>query len=207
MSTKQLWLAALTIGLTLAPCASVGQTSPAVSPETSTQEAQNSAPAIPPEKRATKEQVAKLFEAMRVREEAMRVSQALQLKVRQQLRAAVGSNNSQLPLEQRTAIEKLLNHYSAKVTTMYSIDEMLADMSTIYQRYLTQKDVDAAIAFYSSGAGQDLLNAEPKIAQEVLPMVLQRSQKKGDALTAEMKNSLVAIKPESAPPNTQPAKQ
>ena len=93
-----------------------------------------------------------------------------------------------------SAIEKLLNQYSAKVPNVYSIDEMLADMSTIYQRYLTQEDVDAAIAFYSSTAGQDLLNAEPKIAREALPMIQQRSQAKGDALTAEMKKDLIAIR-------------
>lgn len=197
MRTKRLWLAVLTIGLVLAPCTSVGQTSLAVSSKTSAQDEQNSAPAVSPENQATKAQLAKLFEAMRVREQAMRVSQGLQIRLRQQLQVAVGNNNSKLPLEQRTAIKKLLNQYSAKAPNVYPIDEMLADMSTIYQRHLTREDIDATITFYSSRAGQNLLNAEPKIAREALPMIQQRSQDKGDALIAEMKKDLTAIRQQS----------
>jgi hypothetical protein len=35
---------------------------------------------------------------------------------------------------------------------MYSIAEMLADISTIHQQYLTREDVDTTIAFYFSRA-------------------------------------------------------
>jgi len=207
MNRKQLWFALLTLGLALASRVSVCQTTPAESSEPSKQETQNSAPAIPPEYQATKEQVTRLFEAMRVRELTMRVSQGLRIRLLQQLREAVGNDNSRLPQEERLAIAKLLNKYAANSENVYPVDEILADLSTVYQRYLTQEDADATIAFYASKAGQDLLNAEPRIGGEAMSMVQQRAKEKGDAFAEELKKELAVIKQQSAPLGTLPTKQ
>jgi hypothetical protein len=163
--------------------------------------------AIPPEDQATNEQVATLFDAMRIRVMAARMYQGLQIRMRQQFRMAVGNDNSKLSRDQRVVIAKLLNQYSSKAEGAYSIDDILADLTTIYQRYLTREDADAAIAYFSSRAGQDLLTAQPKIEGEAAPLVQQRAQKKGDVLTGELKGDLAAIKQQSAPSDTQPAKQ
>jgi hypothetical protein len=207
MNTKQLCFAVLAIGLALAPRGSAGQTTPAESSGTAKPETQNSAPAIPPENQATREQVTRLFEAMRVREPAMLASQGMLIRLRQQMWNAAGNDNSKLPQEQRLAIAKLLKEYTAKAENVYPVDEMLADLSTIYQRYLTRDDADATIAFYTSKAGQDLLNAEPRIGGEAMPMVQQRAKEKGDALTAELTKELAAIKQQPATSGTLPAKQ
>jgi hypothetical protein len=67
-------------------------------------------------------------------------------------------------------------------------------LSAIYQHYLTREDVEARIAFYNSKAGQDLLDTEPRIAGEAMPMMQQRAQEKGDVLTEELKTRLAEIK-------------
>jgi hypothetical protein len=210
IGTKQLWIAVLGAGLGLAPWASVGQANSVGSSASSTPEQSHPETAIPQEDRATKEQLMKLFEAMRIREQmqTMRsiVPQMVQGQLRQQLRETVGDNTKLSP-DQRAAVEKLINNYIERSVNVYSIDEMLGDMTTIYQRYLTREDVDGMIAFYTSPAGQHLLNAQPKIAKDYMPVVMQRAQERSRALTTEMMKDLAAIKQQSAPSGTSPAKQ
>ena len=61
-----------------------------------------------------------------------------------------------------------------RASDLYKSDEMIADMTALYQKYLTRSDVDGIIAFYSSSAGQRLLDIQPVIMQEYLPIVMQR---------------------------------
>jgi hypothetical protein len=44
-------------------------------------------------------------------------------------------------------------------------------MSSLYQKYFPREDVDAAIAFYGSPAGQRLMAAEPKAILDMKPRV------------------------------------
>ena len=88
---------------------------------------------------------------------------------------------------------------------LYKSDEMIADMTELYQKYLTRWDVDGMIAFYSSLAGQRLLDIQPVIVQEYLPLVMQRMQDRVKTLTDEMQKELMErIKP-NAPPVDSPA--
>jgi len=52
-------------------------------------------------------------------------------------------------------------------------------MTAPYQKYLTRSDVDGIIALYSSPAGQRLLDIQPVIMQEYLPLVMQRMMDRG----------------------------
>ena len=51
---------------------------------------------------------------------------------------------------------------------------MIANITAPYQKYLTRLDVDGIIAHYSSPTGQRLLDIQPVIMQEYLPIVMQR---------------------------------
>jgi hypothetical protein len=46
--------------------------------------------------------------------------------------------------------------------------------------------VDAFIAFYATPAGQHLLDAQPAIMQEYMPLVMSRMQVRSKALSEEM---------------------
>ncbi len=165
------------------------------------------APAIPPGDQATAEQLGRLFQTMRIREQVQSLRNLIPTMVEGQIREqsrAIGSQ-SKLTAEQRATMELISHKYLEKAINIYSVDEMIGDMTSIYQKYLTREDVDAMIAFYSSSAGQHLLEAQPKISKEYMPLVMKRVQERTRLLTAEMTKEAEAAT--QAPKSTTPSKQ
>jgi len=58
----------------------------------------------------------------------------------------------------------------------FPVDAMLDDMVPVYQKYLTQTDVDAMIAFYSSPTGKKLMQDMPQMMQEAQQASSERMQ-------------------------------
>jgi hypothetical protein len=81
---------------------------------------------------------------------------------------------------------------------------MLEDMSGLYQRHLSGSDVDAFIAFYASPAGQHLLDAQPAIMQEYMPLVMSRMQQRSKALNDELMKEIDEIVKSRAPAADKP---
>jgi uncharacterized protein len=190
MRNVQRFAAIIGVGFTLTPAISLGQ---AITVQPSGQIVQETpaASTIPPEDQASKEQLAKLFEVMRIREQVQSVRKMVPLMVEgqiQQQSKAIESQMSRTKMtpEQRTAVEQITRKYVDKAVNIYPVEEMVDDMTSIYQRYLSRDDVDGMIAFYSSQAGQHLLDAQPKIAQEYMPLVMKRVAERTKGLTAEM---------------------
>lgn len=182
----------------------------AVSPSgTTTQE--QAAPSIAPEDQATKEQLNKLFDVMRIRDQMQSMQKIIpsavesQLKGQMQTMMAQNPSGPQLTATQRDQLDQLMHKYMEKAMNLYPVDEMLADMTGLYQHYLTREDVDAMIAFYGSPAGQHVLDAQPKIAREYMPLVMSRMSERSKALTAEMMKDAAVLKESSG--ETQPTKK
>jgi hypothetical protein len=93
-----------------------------------------------------------------------------------------------------------------RVMNLYTPDEMTADMAAIYQKHLTQADVDGMIAFYSSPAGQHMLDVVPVIMKEFMPVVMQRINERIKPLTDEMTKEMAEIS-KSTPPADKPAQK
>jgi hypothetical protein len=200
--------AAIGVGLALAPWAMTAQ-APAAQPAAQS----TAAPTIPADQQPTKEQLAKLFEVMRVRQQMQSVMKALPAMIQQQIKAqsdqmaAKMPEGKQMTPEQQAAVDKLMQKYMDKALNIYPIDEMLDDMAVIYQHHVIRADVDAFIAFYSSPAGQHLLDAQPAIMQEYMPMVMKRTQERTKALTDElMKDMEEAVKATAQPASAPAAK-
>ncbi|HEY6489288.1 MAG: DUF2059 domain-containing protein [Terracidiphilus sp.] len=198
MRTRRRWIALLGTGLAFAPLAGFGQAI-AVSPSgTMTQE--QTTPTIAPEDRASKEQLAQLFEVMRIQGQmqSMRkiIPTLIETEVRAQMHAMTEqvAPNAKLTADQRAQVDQLMHKYIDKAMNLYPVDEMLSDMTGLYQEYLSREDVSAMISFYQSPAGQHLLDAQPKIAHEYMPMVLQRTRERTQTLTAEMMKDLAVLK-------------
>jgi len=161
------------------------------------------APAIPPEDQPTKEQLAKLFDVMRIHDQMQATRRIIPTMVEAQVRQQIQSMSAQLgsggtlTAHQRAQMDQLLRKYMEKAMNMYPVDEMIADMTGLYQEHLTHEDVDAMIAFYGSPAGQHLLDAQPKIAQEYMPLVMRRTAERTKTLTAEMMKDMAALKQSS----------
>lgn len=196
------------VGLTVATLPAIGQAY-AVGPSgTIAQEKPDSVLRFPPKDQATTAQFATLFEKMRIRDQVQQIRNLIPTMVEGQIREQARALNSQagssLTADQRARLEELSHKYVEKAMNMYPVDEMIADMTPIYQKYLTREDVDGMIAFYSSLAGQHLLDAQPKIAKEYMPMVMQRVQERTRTLIVQMMKEAAEIT--QAPKSSAPQK-
>jgi hypothetical protein len=201
---KKFFATALVIGFVV--CASFVRSQASPPPAATTAAPPESlSSAIPPDQQPTKEQLAKLFEVMHVREQVATVMQVFPAMIQQQVRQQEQEMTASLPEsakltpEQQAALDKLTGRYLEKAMNLYPVDEMLDDMAAIYQRHFTRADVDAYIAFYNTPAGQHLLQMTPIIMQEYMPVVMQRVQERSKDLSAEMSKELADLLKSFAP--------
>jgi len=195
---------AAAIGMGLALASWAGAQTPAEQPATTPA----AVAVIPADQQPTKEQLMRLFEVIRVRQQVEAVLKAMPAMIQQQLQeqakeiAGRYPASSQSSPEQQAAVEKLLSQYMEKAVHIVDINDMLDDMAEIYQRHVSRSDVDAYIAFYSSPAGQHLLAAQPVIMQEYTPMVMKRTQERSKALTDQLAEDMEKLSKSSAPAAT-----
>jgi uncharacterized protein len=205
---KKLFRTALAIGFAVSAAFVHSQAAPPPDAN-ATASPQSTPPAIPTDQQPTKQQLAKLFEAMHIREQMTNVMQSMtgmvQQQMRQQIQAAENAPGAQKTTpEQQAALEDIMSRFIAKAMNIFTVDEMLDDMATIYQRHFTRADVDAYIAFYSTPAGKDLLQITPVIMQEYMPVVMQRVQDRSRELTQELTREIDGVLKSSAPDATAP---
>jgi hypothetical protein len=164
---------------------------------------------VPADQQPTPEQLAKLFDVMRIRVQMQSVRQMLPVMISQQIKATISQTEAGLPAgtkltpEQRAAMDKVMNKYVGKAMDLYPPDEMVADMTRLYQQHLTRDDVDAMIAFYSSTSGRHLLDAQPVITREYMPLVIGEVTERSQALTREMMKEMAEIVPATKQGETQ----
>ena len=152
--------------------------------------------AIPLDQQPTKEQLAKLFELIRVRQQMQAQAKTIEAK---------HPECNLLKPENQAAFDKVMSKFMEKALNIVNIDEMLDDMTVVYQRHVSSTDVDALIAFYSSPAGQHLLDAQPIIMKEYMPMVMKRTQERSAALIEGLTNDLEQFAKSIAPSADKPA--
>jgi hypothetical protein len=169
-------------------------------------QAQAASPAprvIAEDDKPTKEQLARLFDVMRLKQQMESMMKSMSSMMQQQLTQQIKSsaanlpNGQSLPAGQQEKIDSIMRKYMDRAMSLYPVSEMLDDMTAIYQKHLSREDVDAFIAFYSSPAGQHLLDEQPAIMQEYLPLVSQRMEQRTKTMTEEMQKDLEQLsKPE-----------
>ena len=167
-------------------------------------------PAIPPDRQPTKQQLAKLFEVMKVREQTASMMQMLTGMIQQQVRqqekeiTANQPESANLTPEKQAALDRVMTRFLDRAMNLFTVDEMLDDMATLYQKHFTRQDVDAYIAFYSTPAGQHLLATTPVIMQEYMPVMMQRVQERSKDLTAELSKEIADVLRSSGPAASEP---
>ena len=176
-----------------------------------TMQQEKSAPVIAPENQATADQLAKLFDVMRIKQQMQSMKTMIPGMVQQQIQSAMKQTEADLPAgsrlipEKREKMQAIMNEYVGKSMDLYPADEMLTDMTSIYQKHLSKEDVEGLIAFYSSPAGQHLLDAQPVIAQEYMPLVMGKVGQRSQAMTKEMMKEMADVAPAGKPAAAKPA--
>jgi hypothetical protein len=164
----------------------------------------------PPEERASKEQVAKLLEIMRLRQQLASTMQALPEMIQGQVAAQTRQLASSLPggrqltPDEQKRLDAVEQKYMKMAMDVYPVDAMIDDVTEIYQRHMSRSDVDAFIAFYSSPPGQHLLDEQPAIMREYMPLAMKRVNERSKQLTDEMIKDMKSVTQSSEPASAKP---
>jgi hypothetical protein len=186
---KKMLFIAVVLSMALTPCAMVAQ-APAAAPVVS---------AIPADQQATKEQLAKLFETMRFKEQLASVSKMMPTIMQQQFAEQARQMRKDHPErpamtdEQQKASAEVMTKFMDKAINLYGSDEMMNQMGAIYQRHLTGADVEAITAFYASPAGQHMVAMSSVMMQEFMPAMMKNMQERIKPLIEEMDKEMQAI--------------
>ncbi len=159
--------------------------------------------AIAPEDQATKVQIGNLFEVMHLRQQFESTLDTMTAFARQQMDAqmkeASAKTGAQLTPEQQEAVRKVTGKFMEKAMHIVTVDDMIDDMTAIYQRHFTKADIAAATDFYSSPAGQHMLAEQPAIMKEYMPVVMKRVNERMQSLFDEMKSDMEEALQEAKP--------
>jgi uncharacterized protein len=149
---------------------------------------------------ATKEQIQKLFEVMQIREQSHRMMDSVEKQMQ-----AMSTQTIKMRYPQITAAELArANRITEESLKQVPMDAILDDMIPIYQKHLSQTDVDAMIVFYSSPTGKKLMQEMPAITQEAMQMSYQHMQKRIDDVLRRVDESM---KEEEQPKPQKPSSQ
>jgi len=135
---------------------------------------------------ATKEQIQKLFEVMQIRQQSHVMMDSIQKQMQAMTTQTLKARHPEISAAELARATRI-SEDSLKDIPM---DAILDDMIPIYQKHLTQTDVDAMIAFYSSPTGKKLMQQMPEITQEAMQVSYQRMQKQIDAVMKRVDDSV-----------------
>jgi len=168
---------------------------------------------VPVDQQPSREQLQKLFDVMRLRQQMDAFLKRIPALVQQQIRAQTKQMAASLPNggtltpDQQAAVDRITTRYMQRALNVFTIDEVIDELIPIYQRHLTKSDVDAFIAFYESPAGQHLLDQQPAIMEEYMPLALKHAQERSKALTDELIRELTAAVKQPAPAGDKPVQK
>lgn len=157
----------------------------------------------------SREQLLKLFEVMRIRAQMSDMLKMLPAALQQQLQSeeeevqlSLMPMGGELTPDQVAARDRVTKKYITLTDSLYPVDDMLNDMVEVYERYLSREDVDGIIAFYRSEPGQHILDAQPIMAKEVMPLVQKKMEARNKDLVERYKKELNDV---MGPPKIPPA--
>jgi len=156
-------------------------------------------PEVPEGQRATRAQIDRLFEVMRLREQAAKVvdmaSTALRAGIQQGIeqKKREHPNATQMTPAQEQQLNAVFSGYMKKMIDVVYSDDVMGPLKASYQRYLSSEDVEGIIAFYQSPAGQHLLDKQVKIQLEGAPAMMEALQTRLKGLIEEMQKQIAAL--------------
>jgi uncharacterized protein len=154
----------------------------------------------PTDSPASREQILKMFEVMHIRQQMGPMMEGM---FRQQSALVRETMKQRYPQMTDQEMERT-NDVMIESVKDFPIDAMLDDMIPVYQKHLTQADAEAMIAFYSSPAGQKLMQELPAITSEGMQAAYPRMQKHMEKVMQRVEEEMKEKSPkkDSAPKST-----
>lgn len=141
---------------------------------------------------ATKQDIEKLFVAMHIRERM----EILIADSRKQSRIFLANYLlKQVPgaSEKQDQVQAMVDEMLDGIFKEYPIDAILNDTIPIYQKHLSEPDVDAIVAFYSTPVGQKVLHELPAILSESSQITQSRLQPRLQDAAAKLTERLTRM--------------
>lgn len=120
----------------------------------------------------TRDELMKMFDVLRVRQQTENVMQTVLGQMKDQLHDDIQKRYPNLAPEASAKLEASIND----AVHLYPVNEMLDDLIPVYQKHLAKSDVAAIIGFYSSPAGQNFLDKMPTMTQEAMKTMMAKLQ-------------------------------
>ncbi len=120
----------------------------------------------------SRDDLLKMFEVLRVRQQTENVMDTVLAQMKQQLEGDIQKRYPNLTPEARAKLEASIKD----AVNLYPVSEMLNDLIPVYQKHLAKADVDAIIGFYSSSAGQHFLDKMPAMTAEAMQTMMTKLQ-------------------------------
>jgi uncharacterized protein len=152
---------------------------------------------------ASREQILQLFEVMHIRQQMRSVLQGVMKQQSSLVRETIKQRYPQVSEEEMTHMDD----YMLESIKDLPVDGMLDDMIPVYQKHLTQPDVQAMITFYSSPTGQKLMQEMPAMTSEGMQAAYPRMQKQMEKVMQRVEERMKEKTPpkkDSAPKPTSP---
>lgn len=111
---------------------------------------------------ASREDVQKLFVAMKVRDQMRTVMDSMVQQQSQMMRESLQKRSPGMSEADLQRLETVMHEMMKE----FPFTAMLNDMIPVYQKHLTKADVAAMTEFYSSATGKKLLREMPKMTSE-----------------------------------------
>ena len=107
-----------------------------------------------------------------------------------------------LSTDQRQRLEGIVSKYSKEMTDNSDRDSVNQQVIKVYmetaKQHFDQAEVDAQIAFYSSKAGQSIINKQPAMMKDymtkVMPIVMESTMEKVQDIMPRMAADIKALK-------------
>jgi hypothetical protein len=110
--------------------------------------------------------------------------------------------NENLSADQRQRFEEIVSKYSKEMTNNSDRESVNQQVIQVYmdtaKQHFDQTEVDAQIAFYSSKAGQSIINKQPAMMKDymtkVMPIVMESTMEKVQDIMPRMVADIKALK-------------
>lgn len=126
----------------------------------------------PPADQPSREELVKMFDVLRVRQQTENVMNTVVTQMKQQLEQDIQKRYPNLTPEARAKLEGSIRD----AVNLYPVNEMLDDLIPVYQKHLAKSDVEAIIGFYSSAPGQHFLDKMPAMTAEAMQTMMAKLQ-------------------------------
>jgi hypothetical protein len=131
---------------------------------------------------ATRAEILKLFEVMKVRQQMQQVMQQVMQQTLTMSHEALKSRHPDISAEDLARLDAMAD----QTMKDFPVEGLLDDMIPVYQKHLTKTDVQALISFYSTPTGQKMLRELPAMTAEGMQAVYPRIQKQMDETMRRM---------------------